>query len=106
MMNLSRRDLLVGGSSVAVAPAISLPVIEKASPYAFNIEKFTVNAQSRRLAAEYTLDIQEPLSIYIGNRKWDGSIDHGIKLIDDILREEEAETTRIKTEDGTVLWEK
>ena len=66
--------------------------------YDFLIEKITIKAPSRALKAEYTLEIQQPLR-WINRRDF-------IKEIDDILREEEAATTRIKTEDGTVLWEK
>lgn len=73
--------------------------------YEFKIETITIKAPSRALKAEYTLDLG-PTIIFIGGRPWDGSTDHGVKLIDDILREEEAATTRIKTEDGTVLWER
>jgi hypothetical protein len=64
----------------------------------FNIEKITVVARSRRLSAEYTLETQQPLR-WINRREV-------LKDIEDILKENEPMTTKMSTEDGTVLWEK
>lgn len=74
--------------------------------YDFEIEKVTVKAPSRALKAEYTLSIISEPMIFIGGRLWGGSTKHGIELIDDILKEEEAQTVKMTTEDGTILWEK
>lgn len=71
----------------------------------FTVEKISVVAPSRTLKAEYTIELVEPMNIFIGNRLWNGSTEHGIKLIEDILRDQEPQGVKIRTEDGEVLWE-
>lgn len=76
---MNKRAFLFGLGGAFAAPAIvklsSLMPIKQIiqpnfEPFAFTFEKITINAQSRALKAEYTLEIQPMVSAIYIPEKW------------------------------------